>query len=105
MHLPRLARALLAACALGAVAAGPAAAAPGDPLALSGPSPGAQLAAGAAPGLQARSVPGDSGLELRVSRTPAPADACGRINADVAAAPGAPVTSDPALYDFATSRW
>ena len=106
MRLPRLARALLAACALGAVAAGPAAAAPGDPLALSGPAAGAQLqAGGAAPGLQARSVPGDSGLELRVSRSPAPADACGRITADVAAAPGVPVASDPALYDFGTSRW
>jgi hypothetical protein len=106
MRFPRLARALLAACALGAVAAGPAAAAPGDPLALSGPAAGAQLpAGGAAPGLQARSVPGDTGLELRVSRSPAPADACGRITADVAAAPGAPVASDPALYDFGTSRW
>jgi hypothetical protein len=105
MRLPRLARALLAACALGAAAAGPAAAAPGDPLALSGPAAGAQLAAGAAPGLQARSVPGDSGLELRMGRIPAPADACGRITADVAAAPGTPTASDPALYDFGTSRW
>jgi len=105
MRLPRLAPALLAACALGALAAGPAAAAPGDPLALSGPAAGAQLAAGAPPALHARSVPGDSGLELRVSRNPAPADACGRINADVAAAPGAPVASAPALYDFGTPRW
>src|SRR4051812_32220936 len=105
MHLPRLARALLAACALAAAAAGPAAAAPGDPLTLSGPAAGAQLAAGAAPDLQARSVPGVSGLELRVGRTPAPADACGRIAADVAAAPGTPVANDPALYDFGTSRW
>jgi hypothetical protein len=101
----RLPRALLAACALGAVAAGPAAAAPGDPLVLSGPAAGAQLPAGAAPGLQGRSVPGDSGLELRVGHNPAPADACGRIAADVAAAPGTATASDPALYDFGTSRW
>jgi hypothetical protein len=105
MHLPRLARALIASCALGAVAAGPAAAAPGDPLALSGPAAGARLTAGATPGLQARSVPGDSGLELRVSRSLAPVDACGRTGADVAQAPGTPAASDPALYDFPTSRW
>src|SRR3954467_1602460 len=71
MHLPRLrpalppAGALLAAGALAAAAAGPAAAAPGDPLTLSGPAAGAQLAAGAAPDLQARSVPGDSRREPR----------------------------------------
>jgi hypothetical protein len=101
----RLLRALFAACALAAVAAGPAAAAPGDPLALSGPADGARLTAGAAPGLRARSVAGDSGLELRVSRTPAAIDACGRINAEVAQAQGTPVAGDPALYDFPTARW
>src|SRR3954470_1628350 len=105
MRVSRIARALLAACAVVLAAAGPAAAAPGDPIVLTGPAPGAQLTAGTAPGLQARTVPGDSGLELRVSRSAATVDACGRINADVAAAPGAPVASDPTLYDFPTGRW
>src|SRR4051795_10080134 len=105
MRLSRAARALVAACVLALTAAGPAAAAPGDPIVLTGPAAGAQVPAGTAPGLQARTVPGDSGLELRVSRSAAPVDACGRINADVAAAPGAVVASDPALYDFPTGRW
>jgi hypothetical protein len=91
-------------CAFGLLAA-PANAAPGDPIALSGPAAGAQLAAGNAPLLQARSVPADTGLELRVSRNPTPVDACGRIGADVAQAAGTPVASDPALYDFPTGRW
>jgi hypothetical protein len=105
MRTARLARALLAAITLAAVAAGPAAAAPGDPLALSGPAAGARLTAGAAPGLRVRSVANDAGLELRVSRTPTATDACGRIGADVAVAGGTPVAGDPALYDFSTGRW
>jgi hypothetical protein len=105
MRLPRVLPSLLAACALGAVAAAPASAAPGDPIVLSGPGPGAQLAAGNAPGLRARSVPGDTGLELRVSRNPTPVDACGRIGADVAQAAGTPLPNDLALYDFTTGRW
>jgi hypothetical protein len=100
-----LLRSILAACVLAALAAGPAAAAPGDPLALSGPAAGAQLTTGAAPGLRARSVAGDTGLELRVSRTPTAIDACGRINAEIAQAPGTAVAGDPALYDFPTGRW
>jgi hypothetical protein len=105
MRLPRLARSIAAACALGVIAAAPAQAAPGDPIILSGPGPGAQLDAGKAPGLQARTVPGDTGLELRVSRSATPVDACGRVNIEVAQAPGAAVANDPALYDFPTSRW
>jgi hypothetical protein len=105
MRTVRLVAVLLAAGALHAVAAAPAVAAPGDPLAASGPADGARLTAGAPPGLRARSVAGDSGLELRVSRTPAAIDACGRINAEVAQAQGTPVAGDPALYDFATGRW
>src|SRR4051812_114563 len=105
MRTARLVRALLATCAFAAVAAGPAAAAPGDPLALSGPAAGARLTAGAAPGLRARSVANDTGLELRVSRSPTATDACGRIGADAARAGGLPVAGDPALYDFPTGRW
>jgi hypothetical protein len=104
MRRPRLVLALLAA-ALVAVAAAPAAAAPGDPLALSGPADGARLTAGVAVDLRARSVAGDSGLELRVSRTPAVIDACGRINAEVAQANGTPEAGDPALFDFPGGRW
>jgi hypothetical protein len=104
---PRAAAALviLIATLAAAIAAAPAVAAPGDPLALSGPADGAQLTAGAAPGLQARSVPGDSGLELRVSASPQPIDACLRINAEVAQANGTATANDPALYDFPTGRW
>jgi hypothetical protein len=105
MRLARLARAVLAACALCAVAAGPAAAAPGDPLVPSGPAADARLTAGTAPGLRARSVAGDTGLELRVSRIQTPVDACGRISAEVAQAPGAAVADDPSLYDFPTAPW
>jgi hypothetical protein len=105
MRLPRSARVLLAVCAFGLLAAAPANAAPGDPIVLSGPGPGAQLAAGNAPGLRARSVPGDTGLELRVSRNPTRVDACGRIGADVAQAAGTPLPNDLALYDFPTGRW
>src|SRR3954452_12382335 len=104
MRTARLAAIALAAI-VAAATAGPAAAAPGHPLALSGPAAGARLTAGAAPGLRARSVAGDSGLELRVSRIPAAIDACGRINAEVAQAPGTPVAGDAALYDFPTARW
>src|SRR3954468_5472018 len=104
MRRPRL-FALLATTALAAVAAAPAAAAPGDPLVLSGPADAAQLTAGVAVDLRARGVAGDSGLELRVSRTPAVIDACGRINAEVAQAPGTPEAGDPALFDFPTGRW
>jgi hypothetical protein len=105
MRTARLVRVLLAACVLAAVAAGPAVAAPGDPLAPSGPAAGARLSAGASPSLRARSVAGDTGLELRVSRLAAAIDACGRINAEVAQAPGTPVTGDSTLYDFPTARW
>jgi hypothetical protein len=105
MRTARLVRAVLAACALAAVLAGPAGAAPGDPLALTGPADGASLTAGAAPGLGARSVAGDSGLELRVARAPTAVDACGRIGAEVAQTQGTPVAGDPALYDFPTARW
>src|SRR5690349_8987189 len=105
MHRARLALTLLVAVALVAIAAGPAAAAVGDPLALSGPADGARLTAGVAIALHVRSVAGDSGLELRVSRTPTAIDACGRINAEVAQANGTPESADPALYDFPTGRW
>ena len=105
MRRPRLLLALLAAAALLAVAATPAGAAPGDPLALSGPADGARLTAGVAVELRARGVAGDSGLELRVSRTPAVVDSCGRINAEAAQANGAPEAGDPALFDFPTGRW
>jgi hypothetical protein len=105
MHLPRTARALVAAAGLAVLAAAPAAAAPGDPLALSGPTARARLTAGTNPGLRARSVPNDSGLELRVSRIQSATDTCGRINAEVAQAPGTAVANDPTLYDFATPRW
>jgi hypothetical protein len=105
MRRPRPLLALLATTALAAVAAVPAAAAPGDPLVLSGPADGARLTAGVAVDLRARGVAGDTGLELRVSRTPAVIDACGRINAEVAQAPGTPEAGDPALFDFPTGRW
>src|SRR3954451_21405540 len=104
MRLPRTARGLLAACALGAaaVAAAPAVAAPGDPIVLSGPGPGAQLAGGNAPALRARGVPGDAGLELRAARSAPPVDACGRSGTDVAQARGTPRQNDVALYDYPT---
>jgi hypothetical protein len=105
MRLPRTVHALIAACALAVVVAAPAEAAPGDPIFLSGPAAGAQVAAGTAPGLRARSVPGDAGLELRVSRSSTPVDACGRIGTDVAQAAGTPLPNDLALYDFPTGRW
>jgi hypothetical protein len=105
MRTARLARILLCTCVLAALTAGPAGAAPGDPLAPSGPAEGARLTGGASPGLRARSVPGDAGLELRVSRTPTAIDPCGRINAEVAQGQGAPVAGDAALYDFPTARW
>src|SRR5690349_240697 len=96
---------VLAAVALAALGAAPAVAAPGDQLVVAGPAAGAQLAAGAAPGLRVRSVAGDTGLELRVSRSPAAIDACGRINAEVAQATGRAVDGDPSLYDFPTGAW
>jgi hypothetical protein len=105
MHLPRTARALVAAAGLAVVAAAPAAAAPGDPLVLSGPAATARLTAGASPSLRARTVAEDSGLELRVSRIRTPVDACGRINAEVAQAAGSQVAGDRSLYDFPTARW
>lgn len=104
MRRPSLALVVLATAALLATAA-PAVAAPGDPIALSGPANGARLTAGAAVALRARSVASDTGLELRVSRSPAVVDACGRINAEVAFAAGTPESADPALFDFATGRW
>jgi hypothetical protein len=105
MRPVRLSRALVATCALAALAAAPAAAAPGDPLALAGPADGARLASGAAPSLRARGVAGDTGLELRVSASPQPVDACLRINAEVAQAQGAPDAANPALFDFPTGPW
>jgi hypothetical protein len=105
MRRPRVVLALVAAAAAILVAAAPATAAPGDPLALSGPADGAQLTAGAAVQLRARGVAGDTGLELRVSRIPAAIDGCGRINAEVAQANGTPESGDPTLFDFATGRW
>src|SRR5690349_18328723 len=71
-----------------ALAAAPAGAAAGDPLVLVGPANGVQGNAGIAPSLQVQSVPGDSGLELRISRNPQPADACLRIGDEVASARG-----------------
>jgi hypothetical protein len=113
MRLPGSIRALAAACLLaGAPAAGAAltapaalAQAPGAPVVLSGPVDGAELTAGTAPTLHARSAAGDTALELRVSASPQPLDACGRIGAEVARAAGAPIAGDPELYDFPTSGW
>src|SRR3954467_12729904 len=105
MRRPRLLLAMLIIAALPPAAAAPAAAAPGDPLALSGPADGARFTAGAAVQLRARSVAGDSGLELRVSHVPTGIDGCGRINAEVAQANGTPEVDDAALYDFRTGRW
>jgi hypothetical protein len=85
--------------------AGPAFAAPGDPLAPTGPDDGARRTAGADPGLQARGVAGDTGLELRVSRSAQPVDACLRIGTDVASAAGTASAADPALFSFATGAW
>jgi hypothetical protein len=96
---------LVALAALAAAGAGPALAAPGDPLAPSGPADGTRLTAGADPGLQARGVAGDTGLELRVSRSAQPVDACLRIGAEVAQAPGRVSAADPALFSFATGAW
>jgi hypothetical protein len=103
-------RALAAACALTgatAAAAAPAALAqtPAAPVILSGPVDGATLSAGSSPPLHARSVAGDTGLELRVSASPQPVDPCGRIGADVAQAGPVPQPGDPALYDFPTGGW
>jgi hypothetical protein len=106
MRVLRPLRTVLAVSALVAlIGAAPAAAAAGDPLALDGPAAGARLTAGTAPGLRARTVAGDTGLELRVSRTPTAIDACGRMNAEIAQAPGTAVPGDPALYDFPTGPW
>ena len=99
-------RAAVLLIALAALAgAGPAFAAPGAPLAPRGPDDGARLTAGADPGLQARGVAGDTGLELRVSRSAQPVDACLRIGADVASAAGTASGADPALFGFATGAW
>jgi hypothetical protein len=103
--LPRRVLAAVGAALAVLVCAAPAGAAPGDPLVLSGPADGASLTAGAAPGLQARSVAGDSGLQLRVSASPEATDACARINAEVAQADATPAANDPALYDFPTGPW
>src|SRR5919199_32471 len=106
----RPSRLLLAALLVaGLLAAGPlagsAAAAPGDPIALSGPADGARLTAGEPVPLHARGVAGDAGLALRVSASPQPVDACGRIGADVAEATGTPIAADPSLFDFPTGPW
>jgi hypothetical protein len=95
----------LVAGLLAAILASPAGAAPGDPLALSGPADGAQLTAGVPLPLRARGVAGDAGVTLRVSASPQPLDACGRIGADVAEGSARPVAADPALFDFAAPRW
>ncbi|MEY2534522.1 MAG: hypothetical protein QOF29_2432 [bacterium] len=104
MRLVPLVRAVVVACLLLAAPATPAAAA-GEPLVLSGPVDGAELSVGSSVALHARSATGESGLELRVSASSQPVDACGRIAADVAQASGAPLVGDPALYDFATGPW
>jgi hypothetical protein len=96
---------LIALAAVAGAGAGPALAAPGDPLAPSGPADGARLTAGTDPGLRARGIAGDTGLELRVSRSAQPVDACLRIGADVASAAGTASAADPALFSFATGRW
>lgn len=103
--LPRRLLAAVGVLLVLAVCVAPADAAPGDPLTLGGPADGASLTAGAAPGLQVRSVAGDSGLQLRVSASPQPIDGCLRINAEIAQATGTPSPADPALYDFPTGRW
>src|SRR4051812_19665209 len=114
MRVPRPLRALAAACLLtGAPAAAAAVTAPAAlaqapapaPPVASGPADGAGLTVGSDPRLQARGVAGDTGLELRVSRSPQVLDACGRIGAEVARAPGVPVAGDPELFDFRTSGW
>src|SRR4051794_8378934 len=104
MRPRRLLPALLACLAAAAFAA-PAGAAPGDPLVPSGPADGARLSAGAPPLLRVQSVEGDAGLELRVSARPDAIDACGRINAEVAQAPGTALADDPTVYDFPAGRW
>jgi hypothetical protein len=116
MRLPRPIRAIATACLLtGATAAAAAVAAPAAlaqapapvpaPLVLSGPADGAELTAGSAPALHARGVPGDSTLELHVSASPQPLDACGRIGTDIARAGGVPLGGDPELFDFPTAGW
>jgi hypothetical protein len=105
MRPSRLLLAALVAGLLVAILDAPAGAAPGDPLVLSGPADGARLNAGAPVPLHARGVAGDAGLTLRVSASPQPVDACGRIGADVAQASGTPLAADPALFDFLTPRW
>jgi hypothetical protein len=102
----RAAAAVAAVCAAAlATCAAPAGAAAGDPLALSGPQDGARLAAGSTPPLRAVAAAGDTGLELRVSASPQPTDACVRIGADVAQAPGTAEAGDPGVFAFATPRW
>jgi hypothetical protein len=95
---------LLAACLTAVATAGPAAAA-GEPIVLSGPADGAGVTAGAPVALHARSFAGDTGLVLRISASPEPVDACGRIGADIASAAGVPLAGDLALYDFPAGRW
>jgi hypothetical protein len=115
MRLRRPLRALAAACLVTAAPAATAtltsaalaqtpAPAPA-PVVLSGPADGVGLTAGSDPGLQARSVTGDTGLELRVSASPQVLDACGRIGSDVSSATGVRVASQPDLFDFPTSGW
>jgi hypothetical protein len=106
-------RALAAACLLtGTAAAAMALAAPAAlaqappaPLVLSGPGDGAELDAGTRPPLHARSVAGDTALELRVSASPQITDACGRIGADVVRAAGVPIAGDAELFDFPSAAW
>jgi hypothetical protein len=113
MRLPLPIRALAAACLLaGAPAAAAAVAtpaalaqAPGAPLVLSGPADGAELTAGTAPPLHARSAAGDAALELRVSASPQPLDACGRIGTEVAREAGVPIGDDPELFEFPSAGW
>jgi hypothetical protein len=99
-----LPHAITAACLIAGAVAAPAGAA-GEPIDLSGPADGARLTAGALVALHARSVAGDSGLVLRISASPQPVDACGRIGAEVAEAAGVPLASDLTLYDFPAGRW
>lgn len=67
-----------------------------------GPADGSPVAAGTAPAFQVRSHPGDQYLWVHVSRSPAPADACGTIGRDAASASLEP-TADPSVY-AATAR-
>jgi hypothetical protein len=98
-------RAAVAAYLAAAALAAPAAAWGADPPAPSGPADGARVVAGSPVALKARGVAGEASLVLRISRSPQPIDACGRIGGEVANAAGVAAAADLALYDFAAGRW